>query len=246
MSLKRMITGSIGLVFIIVFFSGLFAAPEWGALRALDFNTILGTFGRAGVARVVNIALPETVAVTTPEDAAEDARAVSVNLAGPVTFNDFRGTGGAGARDGFMFALTLFPAIILALGCVKVVEFMGALDVAELLLRPLLKPLMGIPGTTGIALIASLQSTDAGASVTKQLADNKMLTKKETLIFTAFQFSAGAPIANYFASGAALFPFLGGTAIMVPFGMMLVFKVFGANLLRIFLVGYKDEEGAKV
>ena len=222
MSTKRLISGTVSLVFIILFFSGLFApGGPFGItadspFRVLDFGTILGTFGRMG-----NLADPAY---------------------GTVAAN-FQGVGGTGARNGFMFALTLFPTIILALGCVKIVEHLGGLEVAERLMRPLLKPIMGIPGTTGIALIASLQSTDAGASVTKQMKDNKSLTKKETLVFTAFQFSAGAPIANYFASGAALFPFLGPTAIAVPFGMMLIFKVVAANLMRLYLMKfYKEEE----
>ncbi|MCL2602605.1 MAG: hypothetical protein FWD91_07310 [Treponema sp.] len=224
MSVKRLIIGSISLIFIVLFFSGLFApggplgVGATSPLRVLDFGTILGAFGRMG-----NLADPSYGSVAA----------------------NFQGVGGSGARNGFMFALTLFPTIILAIGCVKVVEYLGGLEVAELLMRPLLKPLMGIPGTSGIPMIASLQSTDAGASLTKQMKDSKTLTKKETLIFTAFQFAAGAPIGNYFASGAALFPFLGPTAIGVPFGMILIFKVVAANLMRLYLMKfYKEEEGA--
>ena len=35
-------------------------------------------------------------------------------------------------------------------------------------MTPLLRPLMGIPGICGLALVASLQSTDTGASMTKE------------------------------------------------------------------------------
>ncbi|MGO0916400.1 hypothetical protein ACTPEM_25205, partial [Clostridioides difficile] len=37
---------------------------------------------------------------------------------------------------------------------------------------PLLKPLLGLPGFAGLTLIASLQSTDAAASMTKELKDD--------------------------------------------------------------------------
>ena len=56
---------------------------------------------------------------------------------------DFRGSGGDGARDGFMFTLTLMPAVILALASIAVIEAYGALDAARKLLSPLLRPRTG-------------------------------------------------------------------------------------------------------
>lgn len=44
---------------------------------------------------------------------------------------NFRGIGGNGAKDGFMFALTLIPAVILALGLVNVIDGLGGLRAAE-------------------------------------------------------------------------------------------------------------------
>jgi nucleoside recognition membrane protein YjiH len=146
----------------------------------------------------------------------------------------FRGSGGVGARDGFMFALTLFPVVMLALGTVKAVEHLGGLRAAQELLTPILQPLMGIPGISGLALVASLQSTDAGAGMTKQLRENNVLTEAEKTIFAAFQFSAGATITNYLSSGAALFDFI-KVPIVIPLVLMFILKVFGANLMRIYL-----------
>ena len=228
LSIGRIVSGTISLIFIIVFFSGAFADAS-GWLRIFDFGNVLGTFGRMGN--------PASTAV--------------YNQAGdPVTITtaaNFVGAGGTGARQGFLFTISLLPTLLLALGCVKVVEHLGALDVAEMLLRPILRPLMGVPGIAGVAIIAGLQSTDAGASVTRQLKDNKSLNGRETLHLTHFQFSAGGTIANYFASGAALFPYLGGTSIMLPLGMIFVFKVVGSNLIRLWLIKFykdEDEEGA--
>jgi len=146
----------------------------------------------------------------------------------------FRGTGGSGARDGFLFALSLMPSVILALGVVSIVEGLGGLDAAERLMSPLLKPLLGIPGSCGLALIASLQSTDAGAGMTKALYESGEINDDERTIFGTFQVSAGGPITNYFSSGAGLFQFL-TLPIIIPFLVIMFYKVVGANLIRIYL-----------
>ncbi|HHV08007.1 MAG TPA: hypothetical protein GXX69_07315 [Firmicutes bacterium] len=146
----------------------------------------------------------------------------------------FRGTGGTGARDGFMFALSLMPSVILALGVVSVIEGLGGLVAAERLLSPFLRPLLGVPGVSGLALIASFQSTDAGAGMTKALYEAGDLTDEERTVFGAFQVSGAAPITNYFSSGAGLFQFL-SVPIIIPFVVMLVFKVLGANVIRLYI-----------
>ena len=43
----------------------------------------------------------------------------------------FYGGGGIGARDGFLFAITLFPGVMLALGIVEIVDHFGGLKAAE-------------------------------------------------------------------------------------------------------------------
>lgn len=200
--------GYVSLVFIILFFSGVFSNVE-GPLSAMDFNNILGSFGSLGQLE-------------------EGTGTLAL---------DFRGTGGSGARDGFLFAFTLVPAILLALGVVKMVEHLDGLKAASKLLNPILKLLMGIPGICGIGLIASLQSADAGSTMIKDLADQKHINEKERLVFTAFQFSAGGMLTNFLGSGAALFPVLAdiGIPILVPMGVILVFKFVGANLMRLYL-----------
>ena len=82
----------------------------------------------------------------------------------------FRGAGGNGAQDGFAFALSLLPAVIFALAVVNVVEGLGGLKAAQKLLSPLLRPLLGIPGACGLGMIASYQSTDAGAGMIKAMS----------------------------------------------------------------------------
>ncbi|MDU1024166.1 MAG: nucleoside recognition domain-containing protein, partial [Leclercia adecarboxylata] len=133
------------LAFAAVFFSGLLGGKEWYGV--FDFTTLNGAFGK-----VVSKASLNDGTLTTATSA-------------------FRGTGGSGAMDGFLFALGLIPAVMFALGMINVLEHYGALRAARKLLTPLLRPLLGIPGTAGLALIGSLQSTDVGASLTRNLAD---------------------------------------------------------------------------
>lgn len=144
--------------------------------------------------------------------------------------------------DGFLFAFGLIPAVMFALGMINVLEHYGALNAARKLLTPLLRPLLGIPGSTGLALIGSLQSTDVGSSLTRVLADEGQITEKEKTVFTMFQFSAGAMITNFFSSGAVLFTLVlvdGTHAVPASIGLcvavMFVMKIVGANMLRLIL-----------
>jgi len=214
---RRATAGSyLALAFAVVFFSGLLRSDEWYGV--FDFTTLNGSFGSV---------------VYSVADTAEGVQAETTSM---------RGIGGSGAREGFLFALTLIPTVMFALGMIHVLENYGALDAARQLLTPLLRPILGIPGISGLALIASLQSTDAGAAITRQLKNEGHLTKRETDVFTMFQFSAGAMIVNFFSSGAVLFTLntMDGTpAVTSSIGLalivMIVFKIAGANLFRIYL-----------
>lgn len=146
----------------------------------------------------------------------------------------FMGTGGSGARHGFLFALSLIPGIMLALGVVEVAERLDALRAAQRLLTPLMRPLMGLPGIAGLALISSLQSSDAGAAMTRELSEKGLLTEAEKVIFAAFQFSSGSSITVYLSMGLALFPFL-SVSHLVPLAVILVYKIVGMNLMRLYL-----------
>ena len=201
---KVRISGYIALVLAIIFFSGLLKDAE-SFLKFFDFTNVLGSFGKLG---------------TISDDAGKLA-------------SNFRGTGGTGVRDGWLFALTLTPAVMIALGVVKIVEDLDGLKAAQKLMTPLLRPLMGIPGICGLALVASLQSTDTGGAMTKELYDNGSINDKERLIFCSFQLTAGALLTNYLSSGAALFAFL-DVPIIVPLIVVIVFKLISTNIVRIY------------
>lgn len=158
---------------------------------------------------------------------------------------NFRGAGGAGARDGFIFAITLIPALVLALGIVNVVDGLGGLRAAQRMMTPILKPLLGIPGATALANIANLQSTDAAAGMIKELYDQGEITDDERSITIMYQTSASATITNYFGSGAAVFGFM-LCPIIVPLIVMFVFKIIGANLMRLYLKMYNKKHAGGV
>ncbi|MFC2768697.1 MAG: nucleoside recognition domain-containing protein [Mitsuokella sp.] len=146
----------------------------------------------------------------------------------------FRGANGAGARDGFIFAITLIPAVILALGIVNVVDGLGGMRAAQRMMTPILKPLLGIPGATALANIANLQSTDAAAGMVKELYDNKEINDTERSITIMYQTSASATVTNYFGSGPAVFGFM-VCPLILPILVMFAFKIIGANMLRVYL-----------
>lgn len=204
--------GYIALLVGILFFSGLFQKAP-GALKALDFNNVMGSFGTLGELTKGSGTLAE----------------------------NFRGVGGSGPKDGWLYALTLLPSVMFALGMVKIIEHLDGMKAAQKLLSPLLKPLMGLPGSAGLTLITSIQSTDAAAAMTKELSDNGYITEKEKAIFCAFQFSGASVITNFFASGAALFPFIGDLAIWKPLVLIIVLKFAGANAMR-FRVNKMDKK----
>ncbi|MGL5695652.1 MAG: nucleoside recognition domain-containing protein, partial [Plesiomonas shigelloides] len=148
----------VALAFALIFFSGAMKSTGWQGV--FDFTTLNGTFGKlvSGVKQTGD-------AITT-------------------STSTLRGAGGDGAMEGFLFAFGLIPTVMFALGVINVLEHYGALDAARKLLSPLLRPLMGISGNTGLAMIGSLQSTDVGASLTRALADDKQITEREKDVFT--------------------------------------------------------------
>ncbi len=154
----------------------------------------------------------------------------------------FTGVGGSGARAGFLTAVNVLPSVMLAFGVVTIVEHFGALEAARKLLTPLLKPLLGLPGSAGVALVASLQNTDAGAGMTKLLHDTGEINDSQRSIFAAFQFSAGASIINYFTVAPTIFTLTYADkteaitiSMITPLIVMLIIKTLGANVMRIYL-----------
>lgn len=218
------IGGYISLIFAIVFFSGICAGNHWWGI--FDFSTVNGAFGKV----VTGVA--------------ENGEALKT------TTGIFRGVGGSGAIDGFCFALTLVPTVMFALAMITVCDHFGALAAARQLLTPILRPLMGIPGSCSLALIASLQSTDGGAALTRQLLDKGEITEDEGDIFAMFQLSADACITNFLGAGVVLLGLTSATGETVPasiamcLGVIFVMKIFGANVMRFISKALAKKEAA--
>ena len=160
--------------------------------------------------------------------------------------NTFIGAGGVSAKAGFLFALSLAPTVMLALGCLEVLTHYGAIRAAHKLLTPLLHPLLSLPGKTGLALITDLQSTDAGAALTKELYDEGEINKKELTIMGAWQYSGAGLINNYFAIGSALYSVL-KLPIILPLLLMFGLKFAGGMFVRfvlntVYKEDFKDEQ----
>lgn len=203
----------LALIFACVFFSGVLAGVNvWYGI--FDFSTLNGSFGKM----VTSVSLNGEILQTT--------------------MANFRGKGGSGAIDGFLFAITLAPTVMFALASITVLEHYSALDAARQLLTPVLRPLVGIPGTCCLAFISSLQTTDGGAAMTRQLKDSGEITEDEADIFGMLQLSADATLANFMGSGLVLLGLTGasGETVPVTLGVCLVvtflLKFFGANVAR--------------
>lgn len=205
-------TGYVALAFAFVFFSGVFMSAE-GWLRVLDYSNISGAFGKLGT-------LSEGSGKLAP---------------------NFRGTGGSGPKDAFLYALTIAPQIMFALGIVKIIENYGGLLAAQKLLTPLMRLLFGQPGFCALPLIAGMQNSDTGASMIKQMRDEKLITEREKMIFIAFHFTAPAAIVNYFAIGSMAFPYL-EVSIIIPLVVVMVTKFIGANVYRFTLANRLPKE----
>ena len=147
---------------------------------------------------------------------------------------NFMGVGGVGAKQGFLFSLTLVPGIMFALGLIEIFDKLGALKAAQRLLTPLLRPLMGVPGVAGFILVTGIQSTDAASTITRQVKESGLINEKERVIIVTWLFAACGLMVNYFGSGAALFDKI-TVPIIVPLVVIILAKFIGANIVRVLL-----------
>ena len=146
------------------------------------------------------------------------------------------GSGGNGARYGFMFAVSFLPNIMLAIGLVKVVDGLRGLECAAALLTPILRFIMGIPGIAAVTLVTSISAGDAGAAMTREMSESGQLTDNERDIFVAFQYPSSGMITNYFSCGPALFDFI-PCSTGLPLAVCFITKIIGANLFRFVYLG---------
>jgi nucleoside recognition membrane protein YjiH len=150
------------------------------------------------------------------------------------TKSTFVGAGGVSARAGFLFALSLVPGVMLAMGLIEVLEHYGALRAAQKIMTPLLKPVLGVSGNASLALVTDLQSTDGGAALTRGLWDEGKISRKSLIVIAAWQYAGAGCIANYFSTVSALFAVF-TCPVWVPVVIILVMKFVGGALFRLVL-----------
>lgn len=125
------------------------------------------------------------------------------------TIGDTEPTSWAAARrrrDGFMFALSLAPGCIFSMGLIEVFSKMGVMEAFQKVFTPILRPLLGLPGSCGLAFVNSLNGSDIAAVLTKELYDNGQITDDERTIFVSFMYPGSAPIGNMISTQAAVLP----------------------------------------
>lgn len=109
---------------------------------------------------------------------------------------NFTGAGGVGASQGFMLCLSLLPIVMLSMGIVELVNYYGGQDAAAKLLNPLMKVLLGVPGSMAVSLVASLNFSDIGSNTTRAMFENGDITEEDRIKMIAFQFPSCALINN--------------------------------------------------
>lgn len=204
------IVGYLALIFAAIFFSGIFSGSE-GILKALDFQTYLGSYGKIS-------------------EAAYSA--------------GFIGTGGSGVREGFLQSFSIAPVMIFSVAFIGCIEYLGGLRAAQKLLTPVLRPLMGVPGICGLAMILNWQSSDASSAQALDLYNKGEITRKERERLVAYEFITAACIGVFFSNGAIILPYL-----TIPTGLMLLIilanKFVAGNLMRLYQLIFerkKDDE----
>ena len=93
------------------------------------------------------------------------------------------------------------------------------------LLTPIMRPVLGLPGTAVLAMITSMQAMDAAAAMTRQLEEGGDMTHKEVLRLCAYHMVSPGCITNFFSSGAVLFTLTAADGAHIPLTMGTAFLV---------------------
>ena len=145
------------------------------------------------------------------------------------------GKGGTGAKDGFMAGFNLIPAVMFFCGLLGVFEQLGAFKASDILFRPLLRPLLGIPGKCGIAFISSFTGSDVAAVMTRELYEDGEITDDRRTIFVAYQYARLCVHQQHHHRRRATRSDLpSGTRPCIV--IMFVCKLIGANIVRLILL----------
>ncbi|MBR0482488.1 MAG: hypothetical protein IJJ48_08460, partial [Firmicutes bacterium] len=128
---------------------------------------------------------------------------------------------------------SIAPVMIFSVAFIGCIDHLGGLRAAQKILTPLTKPLMGVPGVCGLAMIINWQSSDASSAQARDLYESGYISRKERERLVAYEFITAACIGVFFSNGAIILPYL-----TIPTGLMLVIivanKFVAANLMRLY------------
>ncbi len=147
-------------------------------------------------------------------------------------------TGGVGVKEGFMQAISIAPVMVFSVAFIGCIEHLGGLRAAQKLLTPLLRPLMGVPGVCGLAMILNWQSSDASAAVARRLYDEGRISDMERERLVSYMFVTAATIGVFFSNGAILLPYFAchsGIVLVVIMAM----KFLAGNLVRLYQLAFE-------
>ena len=156
---------------------------------------------------------------------------------------NFVGTGGKGVRDGYLVVLSLVPTLMLSSGIVELVSHFGGFDAAGKLFTPLMRLLFGVPGSMAIPLVASLTSSDVGATTTRSMYDEKRITENERSKMIAFQAPGCGLIANSIIV-MGMFTGVVDLSLTEVVGLCLVVKIIASNLMRL-IIAVEEKKNKK-
>lgn len=144
------------------------------------------------------------------------------------------GRGGSGVNNGFFQALSIAPGVFLGVAFMTTVEHYKGLAAAQVLLSPLLKPVLGVNGGGGLALVSNLQSSDTSAALCMTAYQSGILTSRERDILMTTLYIGAALIGRFFSNGLVLFPYLTcSTGVILV--VVIVMKFLAGNLMRLYL-----------
>lgn len=147
------------------------------------------------------------------------------------TGKNFLGTGGVGARHALLLGMSVVPAVFLSMGLMECFTAYGAIDAAGKLLSFILRPIMGVPGYMAIPMMASLTSSDAGASLNYSFHEQGLITDKERDILCMWLLCAAGLLTNYITAYGFVSEII-TVSFGLPFLLVLAMKFLTANVVR--------------
>lgn len=141
--------------------------------------------------------------------------------------------GAEGARAGFIFAISIVPAVMLGCGVLRLMEFCGTSKLIGEILRIPIALTTGLPKESSMPLVMSMHSSDIGAYKTLELKKAGVMTTGQADAAAMWQFSGSGIFINIFTNGLPMIPYLTVNLVWIIL-LVLFLKTLGANIYRVY------------